>query len=124
MRASRFAISVIPAKAGIQRLSRASMPRHWIPASAGMTHLWPNASLDERTASFAHRTERLVGGNRREHLVVVPRRLRFRRLLHLDQVCRMQRASVDADRALAEQRVVGRHLLHLVDDRNTVGVAF
>ena len=33
-------------------------------------------------------------------------------------------ASVDADRALAEQRVVGFHRLHPGDDRLAVGITF
>src|SRR5688572_12051210 len=76
--------------------------------------------LDERAASLGQRTERLLRGDRRADLVVVPRTLRLRRLLHLDEISRVDLASVGADRALAEQRVVGRLRFHVRDDLRAV----
>src|SRR5689334_25181017 len=73
------------------------------------------ASLDERTLAVFQRPERLIRGNRCADLVVVPFVLRFGGLLHFDQIRRVDLAPVDPDAALAEQRVVGRHLLHLGD---------
>ena len=67
-----------------------------------------------------HRPEGLVGRDRGADLVVVARALRLGRLLHLEQVGRVDLAAVGADRALAEQRVVGRHRLHLRDDLGAV----
>src|SRR4029079_3806651 len=83
----------------------------------------PVGSFHQRAAAVLERAERLVGRDRREDLVIVPRRLRLRRCLHLDQVARMYLAAVAANRALAEQRVVGRHLFHLRDDLRAVGIA-
>ena len=49
-----------------------------------------------------------------------PTVLRLLRLLHLEQIGRDDAAAVGAQRALAEQRIVGRHLLHLGDDLGAV----
>src|SRR5512141_740731 len=68
--------------------------------------------LYQRTGAFRKRPEGLVARGRSDQLVIVPRSLGFRRLLDLKQVGRMKLAPVGADRALAEQRVVGRRLLH------------
>src|SRR6059036_2561741 len=78
------------------------------PASAA-----PRLFLDELAPSLVEWPERLLGRDGRLDLVVVPRVLRLGRLLHLDEVRRMDLAAVDADRPLAEERVVGRQLLHL-----------
>src|SRR5512133_244987 len=67
--------------------------------------------LHQRAATVGKRTERLVRWNRCADLVIVPRRLRFRRLLHFDEIRRMNLAAVDTYRAFAEQRIVGRQLL-------------
>src|SRR5204863_1080450 len=76
--------------------------------------------LYERTVALVHRPERLLGGNRRADLVVVPRAPGLRRLLHLEEVHGMDLAAVGADHAFAEDRIVGRQLLHLRDDLRTV----
>src|SRR6266496_6843131 len=117
----RSKVAVIPAQAGIP--PRPST-RHWIPACAGMTRLSrsprgyascsrTSASLAERTLAGLQRRGRLIRGDRRAQLVEIPVRFRFRWLLDLEQVRRVDLAPVDADRSLAEQRVVGRHLFHL-----------
>src|SRR5262249_24016993 len=74
-------------------------------------------------AAFRQRPEGLIGRNGGADLEVVPRALRFRRLLHLDQVHWVDLAAVGAHRALAEQLVVRRQLLHLGDHRLAVGFA-
>src|SRR5258706_13835510 len=76
--------------------------------------------LDERAAAVGHRPERLVGRDRRTDLVVVVRALRLGRLLHLHEVRVVDLAAVGADRSLAEERVIGRHLLHLCDHLRAV----
>src|SRR5262249_10610808 len=77
-------------------------------------------SLYERTIAILQRPERLIGGNRRAGLVQIPFALRFGRLLHLEEIRRMDLAAVGAHRSLAEERIVGRHLLHLGDDLGAV----
>src|SRR5262245_30877288 len=56
----------------------------------------------ERAAAFRQRAERLIGRDGGAHLEVVPWALRFRRLLHLDQVHRVDLAAVGTHRAPAE----------------------
>src|SRR5215510_16348571 len=56
--------------------------------------------LDELTSALIKRAERLIGGNSRADLVVIPRVLRLRRLLHFNEVRGMNLAPVDADRSL------------------------
>src|SRR5881628_3060032 len=90
----------------------------WSPAAQGHAHVCrvvaaPRLFLDELAPSLVERPERLLGRDGRLDLVVVPRVLRLGRLLHLDEVRRMDLAAVDADGPLAEERVVGRQLLHL-----------
>src|SRR2546422_9198679 len=80
----------------------------------------PRLLLHERAVALVHRPERLLGRNRGAHLVVVPRALGLRRLLHLEQVDRMDLAAVGAHHTLAEDRIVGRQLLHLGDDLGAV----
>src|SRR5688500_6067304 len=80
----------------------------------------PLTSLHQRTIALLQRPERLLGRNGRADLVQIPRSLRLCWLLHLDQVRGMDLAAVRANRALAEERVVGRHLLHLLDDLGAV----
>src|SRR5258707_4512048 len=84
---------------------------------------WPAASsllLDQRALTLAERPRGFFRRDRRDELVVIPRIFRFLRLLHLKQVGGQQLAAVDADGALAEQRIVGRQLLHLGDDLGAV----
>src|SRR5437870_7740920 len=87
--------------------------RAQLPKCGGRS--WTDASLHQRTLAVLERPKRLIRGNRRANLVIVPRTLRLRRLLDLDQVRGMNLAAVDTNRAFAEQRVVGRRLLHLRD---------
>src|SRR4029453_10450977 len=77
-------------------------------------------SFHQRALSILQRPERLIRRDRRAHLVVVPWTLGFGWLLHLDEVRRVDLAAVDADRPLAEQRIVGGHFLHLGDDFRAV----
>src|SRR5437660_6923081 len=81
---------------------------------------WTDASLHQRALAILQRAERLIGRDRRAHLVIVPGSLRLRRLFHLDQVRRMDLAAVGADAAFAEQRIIGGHLLHLGDDLGSI----
>src|SRR5215470_5916440 len=76
--------------------------------------------LHQRALALVERAEGLVGGNGRADLVVVPRRLRLRGLLHLHEIGGMDLASVHPNRSLAEERIVGGHLLHLGDDLGPV----
>src|SRR5499427_2728288 len=59
-------------------------------------------AVHERAAAFRQRPERLIGRDGGADLEVVPPALRFRRLLHLDQIHRVDLAAVGAHRALAE----------------------
>src|SRR5579872_4503616 len=56
--------------------------------------------LDQRTTAGIERTERLLGRDRLDELVEVPRRLRFRRLLDLEQIHVAHQAAVDAQAAV------------------------
>src|SRR5512134_3630006 len=71
--------------------------------------------LDQRAVALVDRPEGLGGGNGRPELVVIPRPLRLGRLLHLVEEHVVDLPAVRADGALAEQRVVGRRLLHARD---------
>src|SRR5690606_7615066 len=62
------------------------------------------------------RTEGLLRRDRPNELVVIPRSLGFRRLLDLEEVHVVHLATVDADATLADERIVGRHFLHLCVD--------
>src|SRR5258706_14750568 len=63
--------------------------------------------LHQGAVALVDGPERLLGGGGRARLVVVPRPLGLGRLLDLEQVHGVQLAAVGADRALAEQRIVG-----------------
>src|SRR5256886_15352813 len=78
------------------------------------------ASLRQRAAAFVQRPESLSGRDGRADLVVVVRSFGLRGFLHFDQVGRMKRAAVDTHRALAEERIVARELLHPGDHLGTV----
>src|SRR6266446_8762490 len=78
---------------------------------------------DQRALALVEGPEGLIRGHFLHQLVVVPGPLRFRRLLHLVEVHRVQLAPVLADAALPEDRVVGGRLLHLLDDGPAVAVA-
>src|SRR5438132_9506598 len=77
--------------------------------------------LHQRTAAVLLGPERILSGNGSDHLQQIPFRLRLFRLLHLKQIERMDLASVGADIAFSEQRIVGRQRLHGGDDRLAVG---
>src|SRR5580704_17347359 len=72
--------------------------------------------LDERAFALLDRNRGVFRRDGGDELVIVPRIFRFIRLLHLEQIGRNDAAAVGAKRALAEQRIVGRDLLHLGDD--------
>src|SRR5262245_60172505 len=69
--------------------------------------------FDELASALIERAEGLLRGDRRADLVVVPRVLRLGRLLDLDEVSGVNLADVTANSQLAEERVVGCHLLHM-----------
>src|SRR3984957_17214615 len=75
----------------------------------------------QRAAAVLEGAERLVGRDRAPELVELPWAFRPRRPLGLKKVHWVDLAPVDADRALAEQGVVGRHRLHGGDDGVAVG---
>src|SRR5438034_11683319 len=95
---------------------------------------WPNSAcvgmpntvtgeallFHQRTLALIQGAECLVRGDRRAQLVVIPWPLRLRRLLDLVEIHRVGLAAVRAHRALAEERIVGRHLLHLGDHLRAV----
>src|SRR5690242_6240206 len=74
----------------------------------------------QRTFTLVQWPKSLIRGDGGAHLVIVPLALRHRRLLHLHPIRGMNLAPVRAYRPLAEQRIVGRHFLHLRDDLGTV----
>src|SRR5439155_12229963 len=76
----------------------------------------PLLLLYQRTGALRKRPEGLLSGGRSDQLVIVPRSLGFGRLLDLEQIGWVDLAAILADRALAEQRIVGRHFLHFRDD--------
>src|SRR6185312_14755255 len=82
------------------------------------------SAADQRAAAFLERTECLFRRDGGAQVVEIARALGLFRLLDLEQIGRMQRTPVGADRTLAEHRVVGRHLLHLRDNGLAVGGAF
>src|SRR6187200_2278828 len=89
------------------------MPRSGIIAAAGPRR---PLLLHERTVALVQRSEGLLRRNGRAQLVVVPRRLGLRGFLHLEEVGGVDLAAVGPDGPFAEQGVVGRRRLHLLDD--------
>src|SRR5579862_8032576 len=79
---------------------------------------------DERTVAVLERPEGFFRRDSGTQDVVVARIFGLFGLLDLEQIGRVDLAAVDADIAFAEQRVVGRHLLHLGDHGFAVGCAF
>src|SRR6478609_1712801 len=73
----------------------------------------PRSLLDERALALAERLEGLFCRQNRDLLVVIPWCLGLGRLLDLEKVHVVHLAAVDADRPLAEERIVGRQFLHL-----------
>jgi hypothetical protein len=93
-------------------------PRKPKPASAA-AKAW-RLLLHQRAVTLVERTERLVGRDRRTQLVVIVRALGLARRLDLEEVGRMQGATVDARRALAEERILGGPGLHLRDRLSSI----
>src|ERR1700675_4969278 len=79
-----------------------------------------SALLDHRADALLERDKSLIRRNGGDELVIIPRIFRLRWLFHLEQIGRVNLAAVGADRAGAEQGIVGRHFLHLGDDRGAV----
>src|SRR5215216_7028081 len=71
-------------------------------------------SFRQRTTAVLGGWERLVAGDYRELLVVIPGLLGFRRLLHLEQIEVMHHAAVFEYLAALREHVVDRQLLQLL----------
>src|SRR5262249_28569751 len=79
-----------------------------IPGSLSRPGMTATRSLlYQRAGAFRKRTEGLVGRRGADQLVIVPWPLGFLGLLDLEEIGRVQLAAVDANGALAEQRIVG-----------------
>src|SRR5262249_17108575 len=65
----------------------------------------------QRAAAIGQGAESFVGRDGGAEFVIIPGGLRFRRLLDFEQIHRVDLAAVGAHHALAEELVVGRHLL-------------
>src|SRR5215204_7015456 len=81
----------------------------------GRALIW--SLLRQRAAAVLRGREGLVARDRREVLVVVPRPLRFRRLLDLEQVHVVHHAPVLEHLALLGEEVLDRHLVQLLRHR-------
>ena len=88
------------------------------PGMTASRHFFTSGQRD----SF-QRLERLVAGNGREQLVVVPAAFGFRRLLDLEQIHVVHHAAVLADLAVLGEHVVDRRVLHDLHDGRRVGGA-
>src|SRR5664280_202257 len=75
----------------------------------------------QRAVAFVERSEGLVRRNGSAGLIEVAGIFRLFRLLHFEQIGGMDDAAIGAHAALAEERIVGRHLLHLSHYGLTVG---
>src|SRR3979490_85968 len=93
-----------------------------IPESARRTEAAGSTLLllYQRTSAFRKRSESLLSRGGSDQLVVIPRPFGFGRLLDLEQISGVNLAAVRADRAPAEQRIVRRHRLHLVDHLDAI----
>src|SRR5947207_13262092 len=81
------------------------------------------SALHQWAAALGQRPKGFIGRDGGAQLVIIPRRLGFRRLLYFEQIHRVDLAAVGSDHSLAEELVVGRHLFRLGDDRLAVSVA-
>src|SRR5215475_1881860 len=79
--------------------------------------------LHQRAARLFQRLERLVAGDGRQQLVIVPAALGLRRFLYLEQIHVVHHAAVLADAAVLGEHVVDRGLLHDLDDGGRIGGA-
>src|SRR5882757_10870084 len=86
---------------------------------AGNDGLWLSF-LHQRAARRFQRLERLIAGNRRQQLVVVPAAFRLRRLLDLEQIHVVHHAAVLANPAIFCEHVVDRSILHDLHDRRSI----
>src|SRR5262245_63206660 len=75
------------------------------------------SAADEQTPTILQRAECLGGRNSSAQVVEVARIFRLGQVLHLEQIGVMELAAIETDRALPEDGVFGRHLLHLSHDR-------
>src|SRR5450759_2793367 len=73
----------------------------------------PYLAAHQRAVAFLERPEGLFRRNGSAGLIEVAGIFRLFRLLYLEQIGRVDDATIGADRALAEQRIIGRHLFHL-----------
>src|SRR5215472_13806067 len=64
-----------------------------------------DSALHQRAAALGQRPEGFVGRDGGAQLVIIPRRLGFRRLLHFEQIHRVDLAAIGADHSLAEELV-------------------
>src|SRR5579883_1878384 len=87
------------------RLSAAPHPAASPPPSPRCAGRGVYSRLHERAPAFVQRAERVFRLDRRQDLEIVPLALRLGDGLCLEQVHRVQLAAVDADRALAEERI-------------------
>src|SRR6516164_1055426 len=71
------------------------------------------SALHQRAAALGQGAESFVGRDGGAEFIIIPGALRFRGFFDFEQVHRVDLAAVGAHRALAEEFVVGRHLLHL-----------
>ncbi len=86
------------------------------PCLRGVARL-PVSPMHQLAAALIHRTERLLGRDGAFQLVVIPRLLRLQPVISpRTDTCRGSPARLPHP-ALAEQRIVGRHRLHLLDHR-------
>src|SRR5207245_1773133 len=93
-----------PSRIAVKRRPLRSMPL--------LLHQWATATVD--------RTERLgcrIGG---AELVQIPRTFRLGRLLHLEQIHRVDLSAILTDGALAEEGIIGGERLHLRDHPGAV----
>src|SRR4051812_44871520 len=64
------------------------------------------SALHQRAAALGQRPEGFIGRDGGAQLVIIPGRLGFRRLLHFEQIHRVDLAAVGAHLSLAEEFVV------------------
>src|SRR5262249_5194768 len=81
------------------------------------------SAFHQRAAAFSQGAKSLVRRDRGAQFVIIPGSLRLRRFLDLEEIHRMDFSPVGSHDALAEELIVGRHLLHFRDDRLAVGIA-
>src|SRR3954451_11696457 len=94
-----------------KRSSGAEVPDSLMLLLPSWNPKWRSGTAQSATA-LGQGPEGLLAGRRLQELVVVPRAAGFARCLDLEQIGRVQLASVGADGAGAEGIVLGRHGLH------------